>query len=90
MWEVKIGDAAGQFFSSRRKTAAGLVRLAERRMEQGRTLNFTVLRLDAKDRPEWDASHDVAQVFAAIGWPASGCDAQREETTDVLEAILSA
>lgn len=90
LWEVKIGDAAGQFFTSRRKAATGLVRLAERRMSQGRPLNFTVLRLDEEDKADWDASNDVAQVFAAIGYPAGGSDELREGTIDCLEAILSA
>lgn len=72
------------------RTASELVKLAERRMIQGRALNLTVLRLDAYDRPNWDASGDVAQVFAAICWPASGCEAQRAETIDIFKAILSA
>lgn len=89
LWEVKIGDAAGQFFTSRRKAVAGLVRIAERRMSQGRPLNFTVLRLDDDDKPDWDASNDVAHVFAAIGYPAVGTEELREGTIDCLEAILS-
>ncbi|WP_323961626.1 hypothetical protein GC088_06820 [Arthrobacter sp. JZ12] len=88
LWEVKIGSAAGQFFTSRRKAAEGLVRLAEHRMKQGRPLNFTVLRLDDEDKPDRDASSDVAEVFAATGYPANDDEGLREGTIDCLEAIL--
>lgn len=88
LWEVKVGDAAGQFLSSPRKAAERIAAIAERRMAQGRPITFTVYRLDEDDTVEWDASTDVASVFAATGWPASDCEIQRAQVVDILEAIL--
>lgn len=88
LWEVKVGAAAGQFLSTPRKTAERIAGIAERRMAQGRPIIFTVLRLDEHDRPEWDASDEVASVLADTGWPVSGCAEQRAQVVDLLEAIL--
>lgn len=88
LWEVKVGCAAGQFLSTPRKAAERIAAIAERRMTQGRPIMFTVFRLDDQDKREWDASADVACVFASTGWPASDCIEQRAQVIDLLEAIL--
>lgn len=89
LWEVKVGTAAGQFLSTPRKAAERIAAIAERRLAQGRPIMFTVYRLDEDDRPEWDASADVARIFAITGWPASNCDIQRAQVVDILEAALA-
>ncbi len=89
LWEVKVGTAAGQFLSTPRKAAERIAAIAERRLAQGRPIIFTVYRLNEEDKPEWDASAEVASIFAVTGWPASSCAIQRAQVIDILEAALT-
>ncbi|WP_157358976.1 hypothetical protein [Arthrobacter sp. Soil782] len=89
LWEVKVGTAAGQFLSMPRKAAERLAAIAERRLAQGRPIMFTVYRLNGDDKPDWDASARIAEIFAVTGWPASNCSIQRAQVIDILEAALT-